>query len=79
MKKWPIIQLAVLGIIVFVFAQQTNAVTRLVPSQYTTIQGAINACLNNDSVLVAPGNYSENISLGSTLALPLPQLMSICR
>lgn len=67
MKKWPIIQLAVLGIIVFVFAQQTNAVTRLVPSQYTTIQCAINACLNNDSVLVAPGNYSENISLGSKL------------
>lgn len=32
-----------------------------VPSQYTTIQSAINASSNGDTVLVLPGTYFENI------------------
>ncbi|MEI7660901.1 MAG: T9SS type A sorting domain-containing protein [Bacteroidota bacterium] len=34
---------------------------RQVPSQYSTIQSAINAAVNGDTVLVAPGVYYENI------------------
>jgi hypothetical protein len=36
-------------------------VRRLVPSQYATIQGAINASSNGDTVLVSEGTYTENI------------------
>ena len=34
----------------------------LVPSEYSTIQNAINASDNGDTVLVAPGTYIENIN-----------------
>ena len=34
----------------------------LVPSEYSTIQDAINASDNGDTVLVAPGTYIENIN-----------------
>jgi hypothetical protein len=32
-----------------------------VPAQYTTIQGAVNASVNGDTILVAPGTYTENV------------------
>ena len=38
-----------------------NAVTRLVPSQYQTIQAAIDDCNNGDIIIVAEGRYYENI------------------
>jgi hypothetical protein len=44
-----------------------SGVTRTVSldgtQQYTSIQTAINACNNGDSVLVYPGRYIENINL----------------
>ena len=36
--------------------------TLLVPLQYSTIQNAINASSNNDTVLVSPDTYYENIN-----------------
>ena len=33
-----------------------------VPADYPTIQAAINASVNGDTVKVAPGVYSENIN-----------------
>ncbi|MEZ6241598.1 MAG: GC-type dockerin domain-anchored protein [Phycisphaerales bacterium] len=39
-----------------------HAVDRLVPSQYPTIQAAINAANQGDSVVISPGTYPESIN-----------------
>ncbi|RPJ23212.1 MAG: hypothetical protein EHM35_17500, partial [Planctomycetaceae bacterium] len=39
-----------------------SAVTRKVPSEYPSIQLAIQNCNNGDTVLVAPGVYYETIN-----------------
>lgn len=38
-----------------------HSAVRNVPGEYSTIQAAINASVNADTVLVAPGTYPENI------------------
>lgn len=46
------------------------SITYFVPGDYPTIQGAINATSNGDTVLVFPGTYLENLSfLGKDLSL----------
>lgn len=39
-----------------------NAFIRNVPAQYSSIQSAINACSNHDTILVQSGTYTENIN-----------------
>ena len=48
-------------LVLFVFSL-SNANTIKVPQDFTTIQGAINASTNGDTVLVASGTYYENIN-----------------
>ena len=48
-------------------ANSAAAAVLHVPGQYTTIQAAVNACKDSDTVIVAPGIYSglgnRNITL----------------
>lgn len=53
----------ILLIILAAFIPSINAAIKNVPSQYTTIQAAINAAVYGDTVLVQPGTYFENIHL----------------
>jgi len=46
--------------IVFVLVSSAQAKTIHVPANLPTIQGAIVAAWNGDTVLVAPGTYVEN-------------------
>jgi hypothetical protein len=47
--------------LVLLAATGTQAATLQVPSDYATIQAAIDASASHDTVLVAPGTYYENI------------------
>jgi hypothetical protein len=49
--------LTILGLICY-----ANAAIINVPGNYPTIQGAINAAQNHDTILVEPGTYFENIN-----------------
>ncbi|MBN1787601.1 MAG: right-handed parallel beta-helix repeat-containing protein [Sedimentisphaerales bacterium] len=44
--------------VVLIFSSFCPAVNRLVPSQYTTIQSAINDCNDGDTVIIFPGTYT---------------------
>lgn len=56
-----IIQITTL-LYVFLFADTIALSTTLhVPANYTTIEAALNAATTNDTVLVQPGTYNENI------------------
>ncbi|MBK8981598.1 MAG: T9SS type A sorting domain-containing protein [Ignavibacteria bacterium] len=47
--------------VIFIAISGASANILNVPSQYSTIQSAINASVNGDTVLVQPGTYPENI------------------
>ena len=68
MKRAYILILVVTDL--FVFATISFATIRYVPSQYTSIQSAISACVDGDTIFVAKGIYTENINfLGKQILL----------
>jgi len=53
-----------LAVLIFLglLSSSGDAITVYVPDDYSTIQGAIDAVSNGDSVVVRPGTYHENIN-----------------
>lgn len=51
---------------VLLAALSANAATRSVPSQYSTIQAAVNAAANGDTISIANGTYNEQVTVPSS-------------
>src|SRR5215831_7572008 len=65
MKSWfirGIVRAALLVVVAMATKSEAHATVRRVPADYPTIQQAINASVNSDTVLVSPGTYVENIN-----------------
>lgn len=54
-------------LVMMVAALPVSAATLYVPQQYETIQGAIDAAVQLDTIIVSPGTYFENISFNAKL------------
>lgn len=51
-----------LAISIFIFSKTASAIIHEVPSDFSTIQEAINAAVNGDTIVVATGSYYENLN-----------------
>jgi parallel beta-helix repeat protein len=51
------------------FASTCTASTTYVPDEYSTIQAAVNAASNGDTIIVRDGTYTENIKVDKSLTI----------
>jgi hypothetical protein len=49
----------------FLLVSPSQAADLLVPSQYSSIQGAVNAAVDGDRVVLAPGTYNEQVTISN--------------
>ncbi|MFM9096926.1 MAG: hypothetical protein ACKOQW_01340, partial [Phycisphaerales bacterium] len=57
------IQVLIGAVLACFLATASEAADLLVPSQYSSIQAAVNAAVNGDRVVLAPGTYNEQVTV----------------
>lgn len=62
-KRWKLLRGLALSLLLVAATAYASAATLEVPSAFATIQAAIDASVDGDVVLVAPGVYQESITL----------------
>jgi hypothetical protein len=63
--QWRAFRVLSVSVSCTVAATPAAAADRHVPSQYSTIQAAVNAAVDGDVIRIAPGTYNERVSLES--------------
>lgn len=69
LRIWILVVLFIVGMVALGLSSIALSATLKVPADYPTIQGAINASKSGDVIMVAQGNYAENLTLKPNIRL----------
>src|SRR5215469_9496788 len=59
-------RIVISGLFALAITLPALATTRSVPSQYSTIQAAVNAAASGDTISIANGTYNEQVTISSS-------------